>query len=67
MNEIDYYYLANMNLNRFPGIKDNDILFLKPSIFSGVNWLDPPQLKLRCGWGCPVNQTNTVVRPLVKA
>ena len=29
MNEIDYYYyyLANMNLNRFPGIKDNDILF----------------------------------------
>ena len=29
MNEIDYYYLANMNLNRFPGIKDNDILFFE--------------------------------------
>ena len=33
-----------INLNRFPGIRDGDILFLKPSVSSGINWFDPPSM-----------------------
>lgn len=44
MNNCEFYQPVTMNLNRFPDIKGDDTLFLKPSISSGVNWLNPPQM-----------------------
>lgn len=44
MDILSYLRFDKTKSNRFSGIKDDDILFLKPSLSSGLNWLDPPSM-----------------------
>lgn len=40
----DFLNYQRVKENLYSGIKENDILYLRPSISSGINWLDPPSI-----------------------
>ena len=40
----DFLNYQRVKENLYCGIKENDILYLRPSISSGINWLNPPSI-----------------------